>query len=418
MSSGFKIHGTNKNTNAKFLQNTPISSTKPANDNILKFLNGVLVPTQLQEGNFNSKKNNFEAIVDPAVTDDENNDYSVGSIWVNTVSQQSYICIDSTAGSALWDIFGFNQLLNTNSNVTFNQVAVNDFSEFSDITSPNNPGDGKGRLYKKTGNDGIWWKPDSSGQEVDLTESGTVAEFTGATGVADGTSGIVPAPLATQQNNILLGTGLWTSVSANSLFDMFGNIIKDWQAPADPVTVGGLTLTVAQWVELDNNYFIRLINAPSQISNIYWNAGTYENFRFEVSIKILDTSTPADIIGFYANATVPNPQSENNTGGLTYYTDYYNGGNYIHNSTLNDGATNILQTQLTGLDNITGNYYKFSMTRYNNFVEILHESDDFGIFREKAFSPTFTTGPFFGIYGRTGTNFMNVEIKNIRLTVL
>lgn len=39
----------------------------------------------------------------------------------------------------------------------------------TDTTEPTNPLDGEGRLYKKNGNDGLFWKPDSVGVEVDLT---------------------------------------------------------------------------------------------------------------------------------------------------------------------------------------------------------------------------------------------------------
>lgn len=47
--------------------------------------------------------------------------------------------------------------------------ALNYF-QFNDITAPANPSNGQGRLYKKTGDDGIFWKPDSAGVEIDLTD--------------------------------------------------------------------------------------------------------------------------------------------------------------------------------------------------------------------------------------------------------
>ena len=46
------------------------------------------------------------------------------------------------------------------------------YLQFSDIAAPNNPSAGQGRLYKKTGDDGIFWKPDAAGSEVDLTATG------------------------------------------------------------------------------------------------------------------------------------------------------------------------------------------------------------------------------------------------------
>jgi len=46
--------------------------------------------------------NNFSAIVAPSPTDDVNLGYSAGSRWVDTVSDQSYICVDATIGAAIW----------------------------------------------------------------------------------------------------------------------------------------------------------------------------------------------------------------------------------------------------------------------------------------------------------------------------
>ncbi len=48
---------------------------------------------------------------------------------------------------------------------------------FNDMTAPANPSAGQGRLYKKTGNDGIFWKPDAAGPEVDLTTAVASNEF-------------------------------------------------------------------------------------------------------------------------------------------------------------------------------------------------------------------------------------------------
>lgn len=68
--------------------------------------------------------------------------------------------------------------------------------QFADKAAPANPGDGLGELYKKSGDDGIFWKPDAAGAEVDLTDhapSGTAAgSLTGSypnPGVADGADG-------------------------------------------------------------------------------------------------------------------------------------------------------------------------------------------------------------------------------------
>lgn len=39
---------------------------------------------------------------DPTVTDDINASYDIGDIWVNTTSDESFICLDNAAGAAVW----------------------------------------------------------------------------------------------------------------------------------------------------------------------------------------------------------------------------------------------------------------------------------------------------------------------------
>lgn len=53
--------------------------------------------------------------------------------------------------------------------VNENLLIDNGYMQFTDVTAPTNPSAGEGRLYKKVGDDGLFWKPDSLGPEVDLT---------------------------------------------------------------------------------------------------------------------------------------------------------------------------------------------------------------------------------------------------------
>ncbi len=48
------------------------------------------------------KKNDFTKTAAPAVTDDVNDGYSVGSVWVDVTNDQFHMCVDSTAGAAVW----------------------------------------------------------------------------------------------------------------------------------------------------------------------------------------------------------------------------------------------------------------------------------------------------------------------------
>lgn len=47
-------------------------------------------------------KNNYEAIVAPTVNDDEGEDYSIGSMWIDTATNNVYTCTDATETAAVW----------------------------------------------------------------------------------------------------------------------------------------------------------------------------------------------------------------------------------------------------------------------------------------------------------------------------
>ena len=51
-------------------------------------------------------KGNKSAAVAPAVGNDTTQGYSVGSIWVDTTHDTIYMCVDSTAGAAIWTKLG------------------------------------------------------------------------------------------------------------------------------------------------------------------------------------------------------------------------------------------------------------------------------------------------------------------------
>ena len=49
-----------------------------------------------------AKRNNYTATTDPTVNDDEDDGYTAGSVWINTVLGDIYECVDSSAGAAVW----------------------------------------------------------------------------------------------------------------------------------------------------------------------------------------------------------------------------------------------------------------------------------------------------------------------------
>lgn len=52
--------------------------------------------------NVENKLNNFLGLLDPSVSDDASDGYSLGSTWYNTSSKQGFACLDSTVGAAVW----------------------------------------------------------------------------------------------------------------------------------------------------------------------------------------------------------------------------------------------------------------------------------------------------------------------------
>lgn len=62
--------------------------------------------SQIGLGNVENLKSNIMAATAPTVNDDSNAGYSVGSLWVNTITDIFYFCVDSTVGAAIWSTSG------------------------------------------------------------------------------------------------------------------------------------------------------------------------------------------------------------------------------------------------------------------------------------------------------------------------
>ena len=72
--------------------------------------NGEIIPdntdikTALESLEENGAKNNNVATTAPSATDDESEGYSVGSVWVDTFTNNVYTLVDATDGAAVWEI--------------------------------------------------------------------------------------------------------------------------------------------------------------------------------------------------------------------------------------------------------------------------------------------------------------------------
>ena len=53
-------------------------------------------------GSYEALKTNLNASVAPTATDDSGDGYAVGSVWIDTTADKTYICVDATATASVW----------------------------------------------------------------------------------------------------------------------------------------------------------------------------------------------------------------------------------------------------------------------------------------------------------------------------
>lgn len=97
-------------------------------------------------------KHNLAGTVDPTVTDDEDAGYSINSFWMNTTSQDLFVCYAATSGAAVWGsvsggagatviIFSYGGKFNTPGrkavvNGPASSASTTALNESSEVTSP------------------------------------------------------------------------------------------------------------------------------------------------------------------------------------------------------------------------------------------------------------------------------------------
>jgi hypothetical protein len=57
---------------------------------------------QIKSGSTTVIKSNLSASTDPGINDDSSAGYSVGSDWINTTGDKSFVCVDASVGAAVW----------------------------------------------------------------------------------------------------------------------------------------------------------------------------------------------------------------------------------------------------------------------------------------------------------------------------
>lgn len=66
--------------------------------------NAATARTGLGVDDIATKKSNLTATIAPTVNDDSGDGYLPGSIWLGTVLNDAYICLDAAVGAAVWKI--------------------------------------------------------------------------------------------------------------------------------------------------------------------------------------------------------------------------------------------------------------------------------------------------------------------------
>ena len=61
-----------------------------------------LIQRAFEQIDSDTSKLNISATIAPTVNDDSDDDYSVGSKWIDITADEAYICVDATASAAVW----------------------------------------------------------------------------------------------------------------------------------------------------------------------------------------------------------------------------------------------------------------------------------------------------------------------------
>lgn len=90
------------------IQESPQLLSYITNDQVLFNLNGedLTKAQSLWVRESVTPKYNNNALTPPTANDDEDDGYSKGSIWIDTVEKRTYVCVQDTAGSAEWWVYG------------------------------------------------------------------------------------------------------------------------------------------------------------------------------------------------------------------------------------------------------------------------------------------------------------------------
>jgi hypothetical protein len=112
-----------------------------ASAGVLAWESGATVRTSLGLGNAAVIVDKLDATSAPGVTNDIDEGYTVGSLWLDVTADKAYICVDNTDGAAVWKEIsptagsGANVALSNLVNVAINTALLDDVAAADDIGS-------------------------------------------------------------------------------------------------------------------------------------------------------------------------------------------------------------------------------------------------------------------------------------------
>jgi hypothetical protein len=145
--------------------------------------------------------------------------------------------------------------LHRNTSLTGNFAQTTGYIQVDDIAAPVNPADGQGRLYKKAGDRGVWWRPNSADDEVNLADSSRRIEVSTSTYAPSGypaTLGVTYTPTGT----VTITLPLANSEPAGTVYHV---VDEGGNATVNPIvfnTTGGELLSgqASGIMQIDNSY--------------------------------------------------------------------------------------------------------------------------------------------------------------------
>jgi len=143
---------------------------------------------------------NYSATAAPGVNDDADDGYQPGSLWIDTVNDNAYVCLDSKVGEAVWElaspstilnsIIGFNLSSATELTIKVGAVTKTQANHTID-TESDAATDDLDTINGGAAADILFARPEDSARNVKVTENGNIFIPSGPDLYLDNTSDIL-----------------------------------------------------------------------------------------------------------------------------------------------------------------------------------------------------------------------------------